>query len=224
MEQTNNKASPRSVVSSVPVPSVNNIKENESAPLKMYYIDCCGTGHMVMNSIRLNIMFEKMPTLSFLLIGHPHMRAEEMKQLEDGREILQIPEELGVSKSSFILLVNCIFGNVQLPRPGVSGSRYLELVETAATLGGCEDLEEQIKNFRPEPMTPQDDIHNEYYWAKLPHYSCYTKEIVAMRQKGYSWVQTIDVQFNGGSRVENIFRAPKKPPSQKKGKVESIEK
>jgi hypothetical protein len=82
---------------------------------------------------------------------------------------------------------------------------FLERVETVATVGGYEDLEKRIKDFRPEPMTPVHDSHNEYYWVKLPNHSCDTNDIIAMRKEGYSCIQTID---HGPNRMDY----PKIPP------------
>jgi hypothetical protein len=116
MKQLNEKASPTSVSSIGWKPSATIYMKNASTLSKLYCIDCCGTGHVIMNDARLNVMFEKMPTLRFLLMRHPKLKAEEIKQHEGGVVgILHTPEELGVSKSSFTLLVGCIYGHVQLP-------------------------------------------------------------------------------------------------------------
>jgi hypothetical protein len=183
-------------------------------PTKTYWIDCSDTGHVVMDDIRLEAMFEKMPTLKFLLMGHPNMKAKATRQNEEtGAEILTIPAELEISKSSFLLLVNCLFGAVPLPRPAAPESRHLELTETIATLGGCQELELQIQHLRCDPTTPEDDVHQEFYWANLPGYTgTQTTTVFNMREQGYSWVKSVENAFPGGHRTDHIFRAPKNPP------------
>jgi hypothetical protein len=127
MEQTNIMTSP----GSDGLVTVSMNVDNASAPMKMYYVDCSGTGYVILTHTRLNVMFEKMPTLRLLPVGYPkvEVRAKESPAEEVHRHpgkgyFLWIPRELGVSKSSFILLVGCILGHVQLPRPGVYGARF----------------------------------------------------------------------------------------------------
>lgn len=179
-------------------------------PQKIYYISCSGTGYVTMGEDRLEAMFEAMPTLKFLLMGHPNMQAKPINEMKDGTQVLEIPEELEVSKPSFVLLVNCFFGADKLPPRGPTDSRLTELLETVATLGGCMNLEEKLKDLSKNPLTPEEDTENEYVWGILQADIYQSDKMDDIKRKGYSYTTSRKLEQYGS--ITHYFRAPKGTP------------
>lgn len=65
-------------------------KDNE-AVAQVYWVKCSDGGCVAMSEDRLEVLLSCMPTLRFLLLGHPRMKAKEIKELQDGTKILEIP-------------------------------------------------------------------------------------------------------------------------------------
>lgn len=151
-----------------------------------------------MGEDRLKAMFVAMPTLKFLLMGHPNMQAKPVKKAPDGMQVLEIPVELQVSKTSFLLLVGCLFGADKLPPRGTADSRLTELTETMLTLGGCTTLEEKLKHHSNNPMTPEEDTDERYTWTRIEN--LVDREREDMLAKGFSFTTTRD--------YFSYFRAP----------------
>jgi hypothetical protein len=143
-----------------------------------------------MDGARLEILVENMPTLQFLLFGHPNMQSKTVGKVNDGSVLLEIDPALGVSKSSFVLLLNCLFRAQSLPPRSGGNSRRDELVETIATLGGCASLERRLREQGENPLTPAEDTTGAYCWSVVEKYRTdqldqYTSR--DMRREGYSY-------------------------------------
>lgn len=174
-------------------------------PTKMYWIECSGTGLVAMDDVRLDVMFEKMPSLKFLLMGHPNMKKKDLRRNKDGTEILVIHKELGISKSSFVLLVNNVFNNITHPH---HESRLDELIDTIVTLGGCSSLEHHLTcKQQNNPMTPSEDVDHKFDWMTIPNHFYQDERVKSARRQGFIWTKT---EYGDNIRqCQYIFRAPK---------------
>lgn len=173
---------------------------------QVYWIGCSGTGYVVMNEDRLESLLQDMPTLRFLLLGHPNMAQPAIQQRPDGSKLVEIPHELEISQSSFLLLVNCFFGLQPLPprtSDGDKSSRLTELTEVITKLGGCARLEQQCQELAINPLTPAQDVNNKYTWAVIQydHISQYVCK--DMMDRGYSYTITKRI----GIKDHHYFRA-----------------
>lgn len=185
----------------------NSKMDQPTSAIKYYWIGCSGSGYVSMSEDRLESLLDKMPTLRFLLWGHPRMKTKDVEERADGTQILEIPRELQVSKKSFVLLVNCALGVEPLPARGVVGSRWTELVETITTLGGCEELEERFQEHHFNPLTPEQDTNGDFEWqalqkgefARISEY-----DVQDMHKLGFSYVSaTKDPNSN---MVTHLYR------------------
>jgi hypothetical protein len=154
-----------------------------------YWICCSDGGHVFMKGGDLEKLLDAMPTLRFLLFGHPNMQPKPLeKNANDGSILLEIDPALEVSKSSFILLVNCLFNTTALPPRTAEGSRLLELEETVRTLGGCDDLEKRLKDCSTNPLTPKQDTTAAFDWTILEsHMPIDENSVRELRKEGFSY-------------------------------------
>ncbi|CAB9524362.1 expressed unknown protein [Seminavis robusta] len=180
-----------------------------SSSSKYYWIGCSGSGYVCMSEERLGSLLDMMPTLRFLLFGHPRMQPKKLQQSTDGATLVEISHELEISKKSFILLVNCVLGAEPLPARGTP--KLTQLVDAMTTLGGCEQLEASLKNLQTNPLTPQDDTNNEYVWhvlqtLKYSSLSVYDTEVLRSKA-GCAYASAIKDPKSGV--VTHYFRAKK---------------
>ena len=126
-----------------------------TATPKLYCIRCSDDGCLILDKDKLEQVFDKMPTLRHLLIGHPTMKPDQAEEQKDGTTLLIIPEELSVSKISFIRLIQCLSRGNSFPNLTIHD--VLDLKVTMTTLGGCQELEDRLQNHVPDPMSPQED-------------------------------------------------------------------
>lgn len=163
---------------------------------KVYSVGCCGTGYVAMSEERAEQIFTLMPTLRFLLLGHPQMAHKKVVERDDdGVTILEIPEEFDVTKESFLLLINCLFEAEPLParcgrKKERDDGRLKDLIETMATLGGCDVLERRLKDHHANPLTPEDDSNDRYEWHILrygKYHDIDDHEMVRMKKYGFSF-------------------------------------
>lgn len=144
-------------------------KDNE-AVAQVYWVKCSDGGCVAMSEDRLEVLLSCMPTLRFLLLGHPRMKAKEIKELQDGTKILEIPVDLCVSQQAFVLLVSCLLEAQPLPPRTAhngGGDQMALLTHAMEVLGGCEVLEERLQDHHANPLTPQEDTNSEYVWQIL---------------------------------------------------------
>lgn len=147
-----------------------------------------------------------MPTLQFLLLGHPHMKPKAVQELEDGTQILQIPRDFQVSQKVFLHLINCIFETKPIPARGTEEMESLE--ECVTILGGCEVLEERLKEQHTNPLNPEEDINDDYLWQVL-HISrsedIRMPDLERLANAGFSYRSTTEV----GIMATHLFRKKK---------------
>ena len=182
---------------------------------KHYLIECSKTGYVTMSEKRLEELFDMMPTLRFILLGHPNMKQNNVKVTTTGMPILVIPDYLNVSVDSFITLVNCAFDIEPLPsrlvlHEGTKGYLSSEskngismkvLTDTITKLGGCDVLEQRLRNRTDDgPLTPEEDTGGKYIWSIL-HCSnataIYCIDVDAYTSKGFSFA---------GVKEDGIYR------------------
>ena len=146
------------------------------------------------------------------------MKQNKPKLLKNGTQVLEIPNELQVTKKSFLLLVNCIFQAEPLPRRDVHGTgetRLDQLIETMATLGGCATLEERLRNHSfNNPLTPDEDVNDKYVWQVLGK-SKYASGLDSDDQQdfvenGFFYTGTA-TESDANGILHHYFRKKKKP-------------
>lgn len=174
-------------------------------PVKHYFIGRSDEGYTCMSEERLEELLDMMPTLRFLLLGHPNMKPKALNETEDGTQILEIPSTLPVTLKSFILLVNCAFKVTPLPQR--HRGRLEELEETIVILGGCKELECRLHNYGGiNPMTPEEDTKDEFEWTILTEKSYLgisNHQSETMTDKGFSF--TTNVKQEGEDRVYHFY-------------------
>ena len=169
------------------------------APDKIYWIQTSDRRCLAMSEGDVDNLVQEMPTLSFLLFGHPQMQPKTLKKSKDGIEILEIDPALQVSRASFIFLVNCLRGATPLPARA-DESQSKDLAETMVTLGGCESLEQRLRDQSTNPLTPEEDTEDKYLWQVIhqsefsnfsipPDYANAGYTFAAMGTKGYNMHQ-----------------------------------
>lgn len=181
-------------------------------PQQIYWIGCSGTGYIVMDEERLTTILEGMPTLRFLLMGHPQMAETKIEQRDDGTKVVEIPVELQIQQSSFLLLINCLLENEPLPprnKQGDDSSRLTELSETITKLGGCPVLENRLKDLTANPMTPEDDVNREFAWAVIQYDTIFQSRMMDMMKLGYSFTITKKIEREN----HHFFRAKPGTPA-----------
>lgn len=166
------------------------VASTPNEPQQIYWIGCSGTGYVLMEEERLENVFDEMPTLRYLLMGHPQMAQPSIQQRADGTKVLEIPHELEIHQSSFLLLVNCLVGMEPLPPRNAPNSRLTELSETVTKLGGCVSLENRVKDRTANPMTPEEDVENQYTWAVIQYDTIFQRRMHDMMERGYSYTTT----------------------------------
>ena len=185
---------------------------------KNFYIGCSGNGYISIGEERLEELLGMMPTLRFLLFGHPNMKQNNPKILKNGTQVLEIPNELQVSKTSFLLLVNCIFQVEPLPRRlvnnGIGGTRMDKLIETMTTLGGCATLEERLREHSySNPLFPDEDVQERFHWLTLrkkSYLSVCMYDHDNFVKAGFHYVST-DPQKDENDVLTHYYRKEKKP-------------
>ena len=177
-----------------------------------YWISCSDGGHVFMKGEHLETLLDAMPTLRFLLFGHPNMQTKALEKNEnDGSILLEIDPALEVTKSSFILLVNCLFKTKPLPSR-TDESRLTELEETVRTLGGCDDLEKRLKDCSANPLIPKEDTSDSFEWTFLEtetYMPIDEDDVRKLREAGFSYCSWA----KDGSLNRHIFRKSKKKQS-----------
>lgn len=144
--------------------AVDNSNSNEAT---MYWIKCTDNNMIPMTKKDLHGLMEKMPCLRNLLFGHPDMQQKQLDFIE-GVPILEIPPFLRVNRVCLLDLVRIMKGMTRLPEEG--SSEFFVLSQTIVDLGGCEYLEEKMRNAVAEketkgpPSTPWEDLKEEYDW------------------------------------------------------------
>ena len=159
-----------------------------------------------MEEERLSTILDEMPTLRFLLLGHPQMAEMQIEQRADGTKVLEIPPELQIHQSSFLLLINCLFETQPLPPRRDNDkkeSRLTELTETITKLGGCQVLENRLKDLTVNPMTPEEDVNREYMWAVIQYDTIFQSRMQEMMDRGYSYT----ISKNVRNTEHHYFRA-----------------
>ena len=136
---------------------------------QIYLIKCSDEGFVSMTAERLEFLCTLMPTLRYLLLGHPMMQATTLVYTNNGTPIVTIPAELGIRKNAFVLLVNVILGAEPLPERrsrayGSTTDLLGILKDTMATLGGCPNLEQRLSCHNSNPRIPEEDTDDEYVW------------------------------------------------------------
>lgn len=182
---------------------------------KIYWIKCSDGLCVSMSQANVESLCDHMPTLRFLLLGHPRMQPKELPTLSDGTtQVLDIPADLQVSRSSFVLLINCLYGVEPLPprESNRRSSRLKELAETLVVLGGCQALEERLRHHHTgsviNPMTPEEDIEDKYDWH-MTEDAAYTDRMFgkALIKEGYT-LASVEAR-DDYSRPRFYLRKPK---------------
>ena len=149
-----------------------------------------------MGEKRLEELFDMMPTLRFILLGHPNMKQNNVQITTNGMPILVIPDYLDVSKNVFISLVNCAFDLEPLPMCGVLESYnnvvgMKQLLDAITTLGGCDVLEQRLRNRTDGgPLTPEEDMEGKYEWSFMSRCNTATikyNDVAEYTSKGFSY-------------------------------------
>lgn len=169
---------------------------SSSSTSKLYMIVCSDDGWVSIGAEQLDALLDQMPTLRFLLLGHPQMQSktvEKVASVHGQLPLLRVPHELAVSKKSFLLLLNCFFEVEPLPRrnndehesqeqssssSSSSSPQWTDLMETIRTLGGCKSLESRLSRlgnhaYKSNPMIPEEDSQLEFDWRTLHYRSDY---------------------------------------------------
>jgi len=131
-----------------------------------------------------------MPTLRFLLFGHPKFalvqtETQELGPLGDLGK-LQLNDEFNISRDLFNRIMTCALNIRDLP-PG--REEQTELIEAANILGGCATLEERVKQLniaeeernaraqdaqrRATAVSPITDTWNMFDWRIVGPQYCY---------------------------------------------------
>lgn len=181
--------------------------EEASTPTQHFYlVECCSSNvsfggveengnpaapdFVAVSGSRLEKLFDLMPTLQYLLLGNQTV----LKKSDQGKglPILVIPSELKVTKKSFLLLLHNALELDFLPLPG--SAEWSDLLTTITNLGGCEALEERLKNciLKRGPMTPEEDTEGKYNW-QIAHGHEELRSIKAqdMAKAGFSYTTSI---------------------------------
>eukprot|EP00977_Amphora_coffeiformis_P013136 scaffold3396_cov176-Amphora_coffeaeformis.AAC.9 len=197
------------------------IKNNDDtipAPEKMYWIQCSDGSSLIMGQNKLEVLLEAMPIFRCLLMGHPNMARKPFNTRSDGTEILEIPPELDVKKKSFLLLIDSFFETKPLAcfiddgddnKDGDCNDNVLEdLRGTLNTLGGCEVLEKRLAKVHPRynPLTPGEDVNDEYIWDVVEDYQRPSHE--NLHKRGFSFA-SIFVDSDGIAGRFFYFRKKK---------------
>lgn len=184
---------------------------------KLYWIKCSDGLVVSMGSDKLEFLFHLMPTLRFLLMGHPSMRANSLSYDKNGVPILEIPGDLCVSQDDFCLLVNVVFEAVPLPPRNLDSygerSDLLTLLEkTMATLGGCEALAQRLNGHHANPRRPEEDTNDDYDWHVLHVSHTYSVDAIDMKNfssKGFSYAGFVKDGEGYTSTKSHFYRKKK---------------
>lgn len=107
-------------------------------------------------------------------------------------KVVEISPELCISKSSFLLLVNCVLGYEAIPVR--KSAQFDELVETMIKLGGCKAIEPYIENIEDDkdtsycPFHPTEDVEGRYSWQILTGHTFGAlrySDAIGMMSQGY---------------------------------------
>eukprot|EP00977_Amphora_coffeiformis_P011357 scaffold2742_cov167-Amphora_coffeaeformis.AAC.7 len=164
-------------------------------------------GNIVMDGQRLEHLLDKIPTLRFLLFGHPDMQAKDLPEHTDGAKVVSLPEFLSVSKFEFISIIHAILGLSPLPVP--DSFEMKSLLKNLTLLGGCEELEHRIRQAREtrenaSPHVPAHDLEEQYQWQIINHRMDLPGSLV-MHQQGYSLTK-FEMDPKDDSRVYLYYR------------------
>lgn len=194
--------------------------QEEATTPKFYWVKCSDGGYVSMNSERLEFLLDLMPTLRFLLLGHPLMKPKELQQLPDGNtQILEIPVDFRISQKAFLQLINCILEADPLPprrghkKQGADDDSLTVLTQTMATLGGCKVLEQRLKDHHGNPLTPEEDTNNDYEWHILrisKTADIRMDTLTTFANAGYNYTTSILDPLGGGIMATHLYRKKRK--------------
>ena len=163
----------------------------------MYWIQSSDGGVIVMSGNRLKRILDKMPVLRFLLLGHPDMQPNKLKELKNGAKLLVIHADLEVSEQDFINLVHAILDVRSVPDPETVQGQAIW--NTITKLGGCKDLENRIRrqgaathSTKETPMVPVDDVDGEYLWhmeTRAGAFGSFYNDGMKLAEKGFGFTK-----------------------------------
>ena len=136
----------------------------------------CSDGVLIMRTQDLRFVFEKMPTLEYVLLGHPNMIKSSITVEHRTRKIT-IGEEWGIKKQPFGQVLSCALGTCA-SLPECQDDRAL-LIHYLEMLGGFDILdsllraekekEEEAEQLRRRKMsiTPVADLWGMFDWRTV---------------------------------------------------------
>lgn len=151
----------------LPRPSVRSTvtisPTNETPTMEMYLLKFSNKDAMLpMNGARLTRLLDKMPTLRYLLFGHPSMQKKKLQE-QDGAKVLELPSFLDIEKDSFVQLLHVI--EELEPIPASCYKKFSTMIKTLTNLGGCEELEQRMrKKYATNPQCPDEDFQQLFEW------------------------------------------------------------
>jgi hypothetical protein len=191
------------------------------------FIIGCLDGNILVSSERLKSLFEVMPTLRFLLFGHPLIgndaSTQQVEDIQTDLRTLKINDEFNISRDSFNRIMTCALSINDLPNVKEERKKLLEDVNA---LGGCLSLEERVRQLnvaeqekfaleqveqrRALAITPAADVWNMFEWRNVGPQYCYTginqsQELLA---QGFEYVGHVNCGDNGSGvmAVMHYFR------------------
>ena len=181
-----------------------------------YRIVKCIDGSIIISDERLSKLFEEMPILKMILIGHDNMKINNDKELT-------FHKDLNINYKGFTNLLMCSIGICEIPN---DPNEQNKIITMANALGGCSSLEEKIKlkilkkNIdkelkifsmkRQEAISPVTDIHNIFEWISIGPQYCYQNisNSNELHSKGFQYISS-QPQVNHTGVVIHHFRRPR---------------
>mmetsp|Transcript_16855 Transcript_16855/g.36512 ORF Transcript_16855/g.36512 Transcript_16855/m.36512 type:complete len:211 (+) Transcript_16855:109-741(+) len=174
-----------------------------------YEIKCQG-GCVAVSTERLHRLFQLMPILRMILLGHPAMRVADDSPNGISR-LLSLHDDYQVSHHAFSQLLVCALGISELPE---GRDDREQLVTVANILGGCVQMEERVQQVnaseqeqanrasisarRGEAVTPATDTFGMFEWRSVGPQYCYMgiENAANLQTEGFEYAGAQEVGTN----------------------------
>ena len=179
----------------------------------------CNDGMLAITTQDLRVVFEKMPTLQYVLLGHPNMMGSRIT-VEHSTQMMTINEEWGILKQPLGQVLSCALGS-STSLPEGQDDRAL-LIQHLEMLGGFDilnsllrtekeraDEAEQLSR-RQASVSPVTDIWEMFHWRSAgPLYAHQPIDGVdAFYAEGFVYVgaEKVGCSTSGNTSVMHHFR------------------